>query len=80
MKIVVHDTASAMFDLLHSPSEERPDALRDMLGPLQSGALPEARSAETVHVVLVLGDPDDDHLTVRSADYFGMGGIPGRSS
>ncbi|MEU9319664.1 hypothetical protein [Streptomyces sp. NPDC048295] len=36
MKIVVHDTASAMFDLLHSPLEERPDALRDMLRPLQS--------------------------------------------
>ncbi|MFD7618657.1 DUF2268 domain-containing protein [Streptomyces sp. NPDC059802] len=134
MKIVVHDTASAMFDLLHSPLEERPDALRDMLGPLQSvmstvgdidtfqmhttgsgfridredpryltalrqmrdagvwdriehclaaawerlsGAVPEARSAGTVHVVLVLGDPDDDHLTVRNAGYFGMGGIPG---
>lgn len=123
-----------MFDLLHSPLEERPDALRDMLRPLQSvlsavgdidtfqlhttgsgfridredpryltalrqlrdagvwdriesclaaawerlsGAVPEARSAETVHVVLVLGNPDDEHLTVRSAGYFGMGGFPG---
>nr|BFF04719.1 hypothetical protein GCM10020241_63940 [Streptoalloteichus tenebrarius] len=30
-----------------------------------------------MHVVLALGDPDDHHLTVRSAGYFGMGGIPG---
>lgn len=33
--------------------------------------------AETVHVVLVLGDSDDDLLTVRNAGYLGMGGIPG---
>ncbi|MEU9118757.1 DUF2268 domain-containing putative Zn-dependent protease [Streptomyces sp. NPDC048506] len=134
MKIVVHDTASAMIDLLQRPLEERPDALRDMLSPLQSmmstvggmdpvqthrqgsgfrldreeprylpavrqmqdagvwhriedslaaawerisGAVPDAEHAETVHVVVVLGDPDDEHLTVRSAGYLGMGGIPG---
>ncbi|TJZ52919.1 peptidase [Streptomyces piniterrae] len=137
MKIVVHDTASALLDLLRRPLEERPDALRDILSPLQhtmsvtgagnidmvemhrnldsgfrldredprylpalhqmrdadvwnriehslttawnriSGAVPGIRHAETVHVVLVLGNPDDDHLTVRSAGYFGMGGIPG---
>ncbi|MBL1100273.1 DUF2268 domain-containing protein [Streptomyces coffeae] len=134
MKIVVHDTASAMLELLRRPPAERPDALRDMLGPLQSvmpavgnmdlvqmhqmgsgfrldredprylpalrrmqdegvwnriedslaaawkrisGAVPGIKHAETVHVVTVLGDPDDDHLTVRSAGYFGMGGIPG---
>ncbi|MFD9421868.1 MULTISPECIES: DUF2268 domain-containing protein [unclassified Streptomyces] len=134
MKIVVHDTASAMFDLLRRPLEERPDALRELLSPLQSamsavgdldmvkmhqmgsgfridredprylaalsrmreagvwnqienclaaawerlsGEVPGIRSAETVHVVLVLGDPDDDLLTVRNAGYFGMGGIPG---
>ncbi|MGG7569067.1 DUF2268 domain-containing putative Zn-dependent protease [Streptomyces sirii] len=39
--------------------------------------MPGIKHAETVHVVLVLGDPDDDHLTVRSSGYFGMGGIPG---
>ncbi|MGW3009469.1 DUF2268 domain-containing protein [Streptomyces sp. NPDC001219] len=134
MKIVVHDTASAMLDLLQRPQEQRPDALRDMLSPLRSAmslmggmdpvqihqqgsgfrldredprylpalrqmqqagvwtrieetlttawerisaATPGIRHAETVHVVLVLGDPDDRHLTVRSAGYFGMGGIPG---
>ncbi|MFG2339782.1 DUF2268 domain-containing protein [Streptomyces yangpuensis] len=133
MKIIVHDTASSMLDLLQRPLEERPDALRDMLSPLHdvmstvgvdvvqmhrmgsgfridredpryltalrrmrdagvwgqiedrlaaawerlSGAVPGAEHAETVHVVLVLGDPDDDLLTVRNAGYLGMGGIPG---
>ncbi|MFJ6601746.1 DUF2268 domain-containing protein [Streptomyces lydicus] len=135
MKIVVHDTASAMIDLLQRPLEERPDALREMLSPLQgvmaavmgevdlvqmhrmgsgfpldredprylaavrrmrdagvwerieeclagaweriSGAVPGIKHAETVHVVVVLGDPDDEHLTGRSAGYLGLGGIPG---
>ncbi|MEV0374173.1 DUF2268 domain-containing putative Zn-dependent protease [Streptomyces sp. NPDC050636] len=135
MKIVVHDTASTMIDLLQRPLEERPDALREILSPLQSamsvmgdtdlvqmhrsmgsgfrldredprylpalrqmqdagvwnqiedslaagwqrisGAVPGIEHAETVHVVVVLGDPDDDHLMVRSAGYFGMGGFPG---
>ncbi|MFJ9852852.1 DUF2268 domain-containing protein [Streptomyces sp. NPDC101150] len=134
MKIVVHDTASAMLDLLHRPLEERLDALREMYRPLQrvmstvgdidmtqmhqmgsgfridgedpryltaleqmrgagvwnqienrlaaagerlNGAVPGIKSAETVHVVLVLGNPDDDLLTVRNAGYLGMGGIPG---
>ncbi|MFD7667991.1 DUF2268 domain-containing protein [Streptomyces sp. NPDC059788] len=133
MKIVVHDTASAMHDLLRRPLEERPDALREMLGPLQSvlsavggldlvqmhemgcgfrldrddprypaalermedarvweriedrlavawerlgAAAPGVRSAGTVHVVLVLGDPDDD-LMIRNAGYTGLGGFPG---
>lgn len=39
--------------------------------------MPGIKHAETVHVVVVLGDPDDDHLTVRSAGYLGVGGIPG---
>ncbi|MBH1934168.1 peptidase [Streptomyces sp. AV19] len=134
MKIIVHDTASAMLDLLRRPLHQRPDALRDMLAPIQdvmsrvgipdqvemhrqgagfrfdrddpryaaavlrmrdagvwsrveeslgaaweriSGAVPGVGHAETVHVVLVLGDPDDHHLTVRSSGYLGMGGIPG---
>ncbi|GHE62521.1 hypothetical protein GCM10018785_34430 [Streptomyces longispororuber] len=131
----MHDTASAMADLLRRPVAQRPDALRDMLAPLQevmgpalggadvtdthrrgsgfrvdrddprhpealrrmrnagvwqriedslhaarerlAAAAPGARSADTVHVVLVLGDPDDELLAVDSAGYFGMGGIPG---
>ncbi|MGW6061663.1 DUF2268 domain-containing protein [Streptomyces sp. NPDC055189] len=134
MKIVVHDTASAMLDLFQRPLQERPDALREMLSPLQSAmaavgdvdlvemhrmgsgfrldredpryltalremrdagawnqiedslaasweridaAVPGIKHAETVHVVLVLGDPDDKHLTERSAGYFGAGGFPG---
>ncbi|MCQ8772471.1 DUF2268 domain-containing protein [Streptomyces telluris] len=135
MKIVVHDTASAMLDLLQRPLEERPGALREMLSPLQgvmapvmgdvdlvemhrhssgfrldrddpryvpavrqmqdagvwrriedtlaaaweriSGAVPGIEHAGTVHVVVVLGNPDDDQLMGRSAGYFGVGGIPG---
>ncbi|GAA2653611.1 DUF2268 domain-containing protein [Streptomyces lunalinharesii] len=134
MEIVVHDTASAMLDLLRRPPAQRPDALREMLSPLRgpmavlgdvdqaqihqqgsgfrldrddpryvaalhrmqqaqvwdrvqesltaaweriSGAAPGVRHAETVHVVVVLGDPDDHHLTVRSAGYLGLGGFPG---
>ncbi|MGK5733662.1 DUF2268 domain-containing protein [Streptomyces sp. URMC 124] len=135
MKIVVHDTASAMLDLLRRPLEERPEALREMLRPLQGvlgpvmgdvdlvemhrqssgfrfdrddprylpavrrmqdagvwkriedtlaaawerigSAAPGIRHAETVHVVLVLGNPDDEQLMTRSAGYFGIGGIPG---
>ncbi|MFI1469192.1 DUF2268 domain-containing protein [Streptomyces wuyuanensis] len=134
MKIVVHDTAASMSELLNSPLDERPAALRDMLAPLQKvmsgmgdldlvrmhregsgfrfdredprghqalarmreadvwnriesrltaawerlgGAVPGIACAGTVHVVLVLGDPDDTLLTVRNAGYFGMGGIPG---
>ncbi|GHH51855.1 DUF2268 domain-containing protein [Streptomyces candidus] len=136
MKILVHDTASAMSDLLALPVAQRPAALRELLAPFQAvlnrvtgggmdavqlhstgsgfpldrddprlaaalGRMREARvwerieeslgaaqerlaaeapgaaRAETVHVVLVLGDPDDEHLTVRSEGYFGMGGFPG---
>lgn len=137
MKIVVHDTASAMLDLLRRPAAERPDALREMLTPFQealsavgadgfdvvephragsgfpldrddprleaavrqmrdagvwsrieeslaraaerlgTAVPPGTRTPETVHVVLVLGNPDDHHLTVRSSGYFGLGGFPG---
>lgn len=123
-----------MLDLLQRPLEERPDALREMLSPLQSAmsvigdldmvqmhqagsgfrldvedarypaalrqmqdaqvwnqmedclaaawtrlsaAVPGIKTAETVHVVLALGNPDDELLTVRNSGYFGMGGIPG---
>ncbi|MER5781765.1 DUF2268 domain-containing putative Zn-dependent protease [Streptomyces mobaraensis] len=40
-------------------------------------AVPGVKHAETVHVVIVLGNPDDEHLTVRSSGYFGLGGFPG---
>ncbi|MEW2065645.1 DUF2268 domain-containing putative Zn-dependent protease [Streptomyces sp. NPDC007346] len=133
MKIIVHDTASALLDLLHRPHAQRPDALREILAPLQevtsrvgigdlvethrtgsgfrldrddprhlaalermrqarvwqrieeslaaarerlSTAAPAARTAGTVHVVLVLGDPDNP-LTTLNDGYFGFGGIPG---
>ncbi|MGX1949621.1 DUF2268 domain-containing protein [Streptomyces anulatus] len=133
MKIVVHDTASAQLALLRLPPARRPDALREMLAPLQevmsrvgvgdlvethragsgfpldredprlpealermrearvwerveeslaaarerlSTAAPGARTAGTVHVVLVLGDPDDPMMSLNQG-YFGLGGIPG---
>ncbi|MEV0700211.1 DUF2268 domain-containing putative Zn-dependent protease [Saccharopolyspora sp. NPDC050389] len=135
MKIVVHDTASAMVDLLRRPPAERPDALREIYSPLEpamavmgdvdlvqmhqmmgsgfrldhddprylpalrqmqeakvwsrieeslaaaweriSDAAPGIDHADTVHVVLILGNPDDEHLMERSAGYFGQGGFPG---
>ncbi|MEU6175445.1 DUF2268 domain-containing putative Zn-dependent protease [Streptantibioticus parmotrematis] len=135
MKIVVHDTASAMTDLLGLPLARRPDALRRMLAPLQdvmpanagidlvaahsgagsgfrvdrddprylpalermreagvwddveaslgtaweriADAVPGVGHAGTVHVAVVLGDPDDEHLVERSGGCFGLGGIPG---
>ncbi|WP_432004441.1 DUF2268 domain-containing protein [Streptomyces parvus] len=133
MKIVVHDTASALLDLLDRPVAQRPDALREMFAPLQEvmsqvgvgdlvethragsgfpidrddprllpaldrmreagvwqriedslaaarerlgAAAPGVRTAATVHVVLVLGDPDDPLMSLNQG-YFGLGGIPG---
>ncbi|MFE5542110.1 DUF2268 domain-containing protein [Streptomyces sp. NPDC056519] len=40
-------------------------------------AVPGIKHAETVHVVVMLGDPDDEHLTIRNSGHLGMGGIPG---
>ncbi|MFI1198010.1 DUF2268 domain-containing protein [Streptomyces sp. NPDC020883] len=131
MKIVVHDTASTMLELLERPQEQRTDALREMFEPVQSvigpvdlvamhrtgggfrtdrddprypaalrtmreadvwnrveealtaaweridGAVPGVRHAGTVHVQVVLGDPDNEHLTGRSQGYLGFGGFPG---
>ncbi|MFI5801475.1 DUF2268 domain-containing protein [Streptomyces sp. NPDC051561] len=138
MKIVVHDTATAMLELLQLPPQERPEALRTLLAPLQeamaavgagevdvvqmhtmtgsgfpldgedprlAAAVRQLRDAgvwerieqclataaerlaaeipagtrtpDTVHVLPVLGNPDDHHLTVRSSGYFGLGGFPG---
>ncbi|GAA0522647.1 DUF2268 domain-containing protein [Saccharopolyspora thermophila] len=130
----MHDTASTMAALLDLPVAKRPDALREMLAPLdrvmsavgggdvvamhQQGAgfrldrddprypaalremreagvwsrvrdclaagwdrlrsaAPGIRHADELHVLVVLGDPDDEHLTVRSRGYFGLGGFPG---
>jgi uncharacterized protein YjaZ len=134
VEIIVHDTASAMAELLAAPIEQRADALREILRPVkeampwmgdidlvdmhhrgcgfrvdrdddrylaalrrmsdagvrerisaslsrawahQSAATPGIRHADTVNVILVLGDPDDDHLVVRNKGYFGMGSFPG---
>ncbi len=41
-----------------------------------SAAAPGARTADTVHMVLVLGDPDDPLMGLNQG-YFGLGGIPG---
>ncbi|MFJ4873935.1 DUF2268 domain-containing protein [Streptomyces sp. NPDC088745] len=52
--------------------EDALHAARDLLR-----TAPGVRTPDTVHVVLVLGDPDDQHLVTRSKGYFGFGGIPG---
>lgn len=43
----------------------------------QVDVTPDIGRAKQVHVVIVLGNPDDEHLVVRNAGYFGFGGIPG---
>nr|WP_062340206.1 DUF2268 domain-containing putative Zn-dependent protease [Herbidospora sakaeratensis] len=43
----------------------------------QVAAVPDITVADTVNVLLVLGNPDDAYLTGTSHGYFGMGGIPG---
>lgn len=65
----------------------RPQSNADVLGEVgralreaweyQLGVTPGIAHAEQLHVVTVLGDPDDEHLMQRSAGYFGFGGIPG---
>ncbi|HZE37381.1 MAG TPA: DUF2268 domain-containing putative Zn-dependent protease [Stackebrandtia sp.] len=134
MKIVVHDTVTAMDELLRLPQDERLEALRRLYAPVQKvvskvapvdlaqnhqtaggfridgddsryldairqlrdrdtlgdiettlnaardhllAAAPAARSADTVHVVLALGDPDDHLFTVTNSGYLGFGGFPG---
>lgn len=143
MEIVVHDTVTSMANLLERPVAERPDALREILAPIegmysamgmplrarepgqwdavsmhqgtsgfrldrdddryttaltlmteadvpgqvghalqhawsyQRGVTPDVAHADELHVVIVLGDPDDEHLVDRNAGCFGMGGIPG---
>lgn len=143
MGIVVHDSVSQMARLLEAPISDRPDALREIVAPLQGmfavmgmslrsdgpgewdavdlhhqqggfrvdrdddryapavarlaeadvvgqvgravraawrqqqNVTPRIAHVETLHVVIVLGDPDDEHFVVRNAGYLGMGGIPG---
>ncbi|WP_062436481.1 DUF2268 domain-containing protein [Herbidospora daliensis] len=43
----------------------------------QKAAVPGIRVADTVNVLLVLGDPDDAYLTGTCHGYFGVGGFPG---
>ncbi|GIH26702.1 hypothetical protein Aph01nite_50120 [Acrocarpospora phusangensis] len=43
----------------------------------QRAAVPGIATADEIHVILVLGDPDDEWLTRHNQGLFGMGGIPG---
>lgn len=43
----------------------------------QAHLTPSIGHSDTLNVVTVLGDPDDEHLVDRSGGYFGLGGIPG---
>ncbi|SDI35067.1 DUF2268 domain-containing protein [Nonomuraea jiangxiensis] len=128
MDFLVHDTLTAMADLLAQPLDRRPGALREMLAPMRaaipmpgdivdlhhrgggfrvdaedprylpavrrmidadvlgqvrrelaraSEALSGAKQAESLQVMFVLGNPDDDHLMRVGGGYYGMGGSPG---
>ncbi|NUR88320.1 MAG: peptidase [Nonomuraea sp.] len=128
MEFIVHDTLTAMADLLSRPLEERPGALRELLDPIRpsipmpgdvidihhsgggfrvdaedprylpavramieadvlgqverelrraSQALKGAEQAESLQVMFMLGNPDNEHLMKIAGGYYGMGGSPG---
>ncbi|MGN9784515.1 DUF2268 domain-containing protein [Nonomuraea sp. ZG12] len=58
-------------------------AAADVLGQVEreltraAGALSHLKQAETLQVMFVLGNPDDEHLMKVSGGYYGMGGAPG---
>ncbi|MDP4505172.1 DUF2268 domain-containing protein [Nonomuraea turcica] len=55
----------------------------DVLGQVRreleraSEALREAKQADSLQVMFVLGNPDDEHLMKITGGYYGMGGSPG---
>ncbi|TMR97499.1 DUF2268 domain-containing protein [Nonomuraea basaltis] len=128
MEFIIHDTLTAMAELLGRPLERRPEALRDMLAPMRaaipmpgdivgihhqgggfrvdaddprylpavrrmieadvlgrvrreleraSDRLGEAKQAESLQVMFVMGNPGDEHLMKVVGGYYGMGGAPG---
>ncbi|MEV4099487.1 DUF2268 domain-containing putative Zn-dependent protease [Nonomuraea sp. NPDC049649] len=58
-------------------------ASADVLGQVEreleraSAALGHLKQADTLQVMFVLGNPDDEHLMTTAGGYFGMGGSPG---
>ncbi|MFF5205750.1 DUF2268 domain-containing protein [Streptosporangium sp. NPDC000396] len=40
-------------------------------------AVPGIKAPETLQVMMVLGDPDDEYLMTTAGGYYGMGGAPG---
>ncbi|MBE1581982.1 DUF2268 domain-containing protein [Nonomuraea angiospora] len=127
MEFIVHDTLTAMADLLREPVERRPGALRDILAPMPAIPMPgdivdihhqgggfrvdaddprylpavqrmidadvlgqvrrelerasdrlcDAKQRESVQVMFMLGNPDNEHLMKVGGGYYGMGGSPG---
>ncbi|MFD1544042.1 DUF2268 domain-containing protein [Nonomuraea guangzhouensis] len=128
MEFIVHDTLTAMAELLEQPLERRPDLLRELLAPIRPAIpmpgdivdihhqgpgfrvdaedpryLPAIRAMieadvlgqverelyraadrlaglklpDSLQVVFVLGNPDDEHLMKVTGGYYGMGGSPG---
>lgn len=127
MEFIVHDTLTAMADLLREPVERRPGALRDILAPMPAIPMPgdivdihhqgggfrvdaddprylpavqrmidadvlgqvrrelerasdrlrDAKQRESVQVMFMLGNPDNEHLMKVGGGYYGMGGLPG---
>lgn len=69
-------------DPRHLPAVERM-AQADVLGQIEreltraSAALDHLKQADTLQVMLVLGNPDDEHLMKVTGGYYGMGGSPG---
>jgi uncharacterized protein YjaZ len=58
-------------------------AEQDVLGQVEreleraSAALSHLKQGDTVQVMFVLGNPDDEHLMTTTGGYFGMGSAPG---
>lgn len=58
-------------------------AATDVLGQVEreltraAAALSHLKQAETLQVMFVLGNPDDEHLMKVTGGYYGMGGAPG---
>ncbi|MEU8357031.1 DUF2268 domain-containing putative Zn-dependent protease [Nonomuraea sp. NPDC048882] len=128
MEFIVHDTLTAMAELLEQPLERRPGLLREVLAPIRevipmpgdivdihqqgggflvdtddprylpavrrmietdvlgqvrreleraSERLHAAKQADSLQIMFMMGNPDNEHLMTTAGGYYGMGGAPG---